>query len=280
MLIKEYRIPLPLGLDEYRRGQLYAMSEASKAETGGGEGVEVLKSEPFTSTDIRKGEELSGIYTKKIYRIKNKLPWFIRKVLPDSVMVLEEECWNAYPYSKTIVTNPCNMKNDFYMIIESMHIADSGETDNALDLSKKLLKQREVVLLDIYDDKYLNKRIDIRGDTDPRKFRSRKTGRGPLTPDWIDTAEPMMCCYKVVQGHFKWFGLQNRVERLIHKQYPRLFTRFHREVFCWIDRWYHLTMDDIREMEEETAEHLRSQLNEGPLRGMVCDTSERDRSRA
>lgn len=36
----------------------------------------------------------------------------------------------------------------------------------------------------------------------------------------------------------------------------RLFTNFHRQLFCWIDKWIHLTMDDIRRMEEETKKEL------------------------
>ena len=35
------RIVLPLTVDEYQIGQLYSVAEASKHETGGGEGVEV-----------------------------------------------------------------------------------------------------------------------------------------------------------------------------------------------------------------------------------------------
>ncbi|EPB66064.1 hypothetical protein ANCCEY_14845 [Ancylostoma ceylanicum] len=40
MIIKEYRIPLPLEVEEFRRGQLYSVAEACKNETGGGEGAE------------------------------------------------------------------------------------------------------------------------------------------------------------------------------------------------------------------------------------------------
>lgn len=36
----------------------------------------------------------------------------------------------------------------------------------------------------------------------------------------------------------------------------RLFTHFHRQLFCWIDKWIELTMDDIRRMEEETKKEL------------------------
>lgn len=45
-------------------GQLYAVAEASKNETGGGEGVEVLVNEPYE----KDGEK--GQYTHKIYHLQ------------------------------------------------------------------------------------------------------------------------------------------------------------------------------------------------------------------
>ena len=38
--------------------------------------------------------------------------------------------------------------------------------------------------------------------------------------------------------------------------YPRFFGSFHRQVFCWMDEWYGLTMDDIRRIEDETKQEL------------------------
>lgn len=40
------------------------------------------------------------------------------------------------------------------------------------------------------------------------------------------------------------------------QQEKRLFTNFHRQLFCWMDKWVDLTMDDIRRMEEETQKQL------------------------
>lgn len=40
------------------------------------------------------------------------------------------------------------------------------------------------------------------------------------------------------------------------QQEKRLFTNFHRQLFCWMDKWVDLTMDDIRRMEEETQREL------------------------
>uniref|UniRef100_A0A7E4VRP9 Phosphatidylinositol transfer protein n=1 Tax=Panagrellus redivivus TaxID=6233 RepID=A0A7E4VRP9_PANRE len=274
MLIKEYRVLLPLDVSEYQRGQLYSVAEASKAETGGGEGVEILKQEAFESDEIRAGHTLTGTYTHKLYHLKSKMPWIIQKLLPESAMFLEEECWNAYPYCKTVLTNPGYMKQDFYIIIETLHVQDAGTQDNALNLAKDVLKHREVIVLDIYDDSHLNPKTDIKPETDPRVFESAKTGRGPLTADWSKTTTPVMCCYKVVKAYFRWTGFQTRMERLIHGSYPRLFTKFHREVFCWIDNWIDLTIEDIRKFEEETAQNLKKQIESGEVRGMTAAANE------
>lgn len=43
---------------------------------------------------------------------------------------------------------------------------------------------------------------------------------------------------------------------LFPQQEKRIFTNFHRQLFCWIDKWVGLTMEDIRRMEEETQKEL------------------------
>uniref|UniRef100_A0AC34GY30 Phosphatidylinositol transfer protein n=1 Tax=Panagrolaimus sp. ES5 TaxID=591445 RepID=A0AC34GY30_9BILA len=263
MIVKEYRILLPLEVEKYQYGQLFSTAEASKQETGGGEGVQILQQDTFSSSEIRPGHNLSGIYAHKWYYLKSKMPWIVRKLLPDSAMILDEESWNAYPYCKTILTNPGYMKKDFYIIVETIHVQDDGSSVNVCTLN--------IIVFHIYEDAYLNKKTDIKPDTDPRTFKSIKTGRGPLTADWSKTTKPVMCCYKLVTAYFKWTGFQGKIENFIHGSYPRLFIKFHRELFCWIDKWYDLTMEDIRKHEEETAENLRKQLENGKVRGMCAD---------
>lgn len=123
------------------------------------------------------------------------------------------------------------------------------------ELPPDKLKVRDVVNIDIANDSIASS--DYKEDEDPTKFKSLKTGRGPLnTKDWKNNVQPVMTCYKLVTCEFKWFGLQTRVENFIQKSERRLFTNFHRQVFCWIDRWYGLTMEDIRAIEENTKEEL------------------------
>ena len=53
--------------------QLYSVAEASKNETGGGEGVEVLKNEPYEDVPLLNGKFTKGQYTHKIYHLASKV---------------------------------------------------------------------------------------------------------------------------------------------------------------------------------------------------------------
>ena len=66
-----------------------------------------------------------------------------------------------YVSRKRDFQNPGYMKKDFYIIVESIHLQDSGDSENALDAPKEVLKKREVVTLDIYQDDVLNKKMVI-----------------------------------------------------------------------------------------------------------------------
>lgn len=273
MIIKEYRIVLPMTVQEYQVAQLYSVAQASKAETGGGEGIEVLKNEPFSASEgiqptspLLNGSYDAGQFTHKIYHLASKVPTFILWLAPKGSLEIHEEAWNAYPYCRTVVTNPEYMKENFVIKIETMHLPDTGNTENAHGLSDELLAKREVVKIDIANDQV--ERRDYKPDEDPTKFKSTKTDRGPLQGvGWEKNVNPVMCCYKLVTVEFKWWGLQGRVEKFIHKAERRIFTNFHRQVFCWTDQWYGLTMADIRAIEEKTKHELDEARKTGPVRG-------------
>ena len=152
----------------------------------------------------------------------------------------------------------------------------------AHSLPADLLRLREVVHVDVTDDQLLH-HSDYNLATDPKKWKSTKTGRGPLAPGWhMSTTAPVMCAYKLVTIEFKWWGLQTRIEkytaavgqtanyshRLPLQVYPRLFAKFHRELICWLDKWIELNMDDIRALEARVKNELDEQRKRGALRGM------------
>ena len=51
-------------------------------------------------------------------------------------------------------------------------------------------------------------------------------------------------------------------------QEERLFRNMHRQLFCWTDEWYGLTMENIRELEAKTAKELEVERATGPTKGM------------
>ncbi|KAJ7397523.1 Phosphatidylinositol transfer protein alpha isoform [Pitangus sulphuratus] len=277
---------------QYQVGQLYSVAEASKNETGGGEGVEVLVNEPYE----RDGER--GQYTHKIYHLQSKVPTFVRMLAPEGALNIHEKAWNAYPYCRTgkakyedlkevplpVVlllsdsgkeqTKEHNeyMKDDFLIKIETWHKSDLGTQENVHKLEPEVWKSVEAIYIDIADRSQVLPK-DYKAEEDPAKFKSVKTGRGPLGPNWKkDLGKqsdcPYMCAYKLVTVKFKWWGLQNKVENFIQKQEKRLFTNFHRQLFCWLDKWVDLTMEDIRRMEEETKRQLDEMREKDPVKGM------------
>ena len=98
--ITEFRIPMPLNLEEYQRGQLHGIAVLSyvpsilctncfskESSQSNGEGVEVLKNEPF---DDNNGK---GQYTKKIYHVGSSLPTFVSMIIPSGALDVYEVCY-------------------------------------------------------------------------------------------------------------------------------------------------------------------------------------------
>ena len=117
-ITKEYRIVLPITVDEYQVAQLYSVAESSKVttiynyihktsdqnETGGGEGVEVRKNEPYPEGEEANKNSLGrkGQYTHKLFHLESRVPSFIKMIAPKGSLTIDEKAWNAYPYCKTV----------------------------------------------------------------------------------------------------------------------------------------------------------------------------------
>ncbi|KAL2607534.1 hypothetical protein R1flu_026107 [Riccia fluitans] len=245
--IWEYRIVLPFTLEEYKIAQLYMVAKYSASESSGdnGDGVEVLKNEPFEDRDRR------GQYTHKLYHLASKLPSWLVSLLPKKALMLEEEAWNAYPHCTTVLK--CPFFNKFRLILETTHVADRGTSENALKLDPKTLKKRQVEYIDIASDPVEN----YVEEEDPTKFKSKRTGRGSLEEGWQQKCEPVMCAYKCVTVDVPYWGFGSRIEKFISKNAQRkILLEGHRKCFCWLDEWHGLTMEDVRRMEVETAEAM------------------------
>ncbi|XP_055710958.1 protein retinal degeneration B isoform X3 [Phlebotomus papatasi] len=178
MLIKEYRIPLPVTVEEYRIAQLYMIAKKSRDESSGaGSGVEIIVNEPYVD-----GPGGNGQYTRKIYHVGSHLPGWIKGLLPKNALTVEEEAWNAYPYTKTRYT--CPFMEKLSLEIETYYFPDKGDQENVFKLTGGDLRNRQVDVIDIVKDQLYG--ADYVREEDPKLYVSQKTHRGPLQDGWID----------------------------------------------------------------------------------------------
>ncbi|XP_061026394.1 membrane-associated phosphatidylinositol transfer protein 2 isoform X3 [Eubalaena glacialis] len=248
MIIKEYRIPLPMTVEEYRIAQLYMIQKKSRNETfGEGSGVEILENRPYTD-----GPGGSGQYTHKVYHVGMHIPSWFRSILPKAALRVVEESWNAYPYTRTRFT--CPFVEKFSIDIETFYKTDAGENPNVFSLSPVEKNQLTIDFIDIVKDPVPPN--EYKTEEDPKLFHSTKTQRGPLSENWIEEYKqqvfPIMCAYKLCKVEFRYWGMQSKIERFIHDTGLRkVMVRAHRQAWCWQDEWYGLNMDNIRELEKE-----------------------------
>ncbi|XP_018594198.2 cytoplasmic phosphatidylinositol transfer protein 1-like [Scleropages formosus] len=249
MLLKEYRICMPLSVEEYRIGQLYTISKHSHEESDKGEGVEVVSNEAHI--DPVHGE---GQFTEKRVHLSSKLPSWARAVVP-RFFYITEKAWNYYPY--TITEYTCSFLPKFSIHIETKYENNCGTSDNIFGMDKKAC-DIEVCFLDIaYDD--VPER-HYKTSEDLRCFSSAKTGRGPLKEGWRECSKPVMCSYKLVAVKFEVWGLQTRVEQFVHKVIRDILLVGHRQAFAWVDEWYDMSMDEVREYEWKIQEATNEKI--------------------
>uniref|UniRef100_A0A3B4YHZ0 Phosphatidylinositol transfer protein membrane associated 2 n=1 Tax=Seriola lalandi dorsalis TaxID=1841481 RepID=A0A3B4YHZ0_SERLL len=259
MLIKEYRIPMPMSVEEYRIAQLYMIQKKSREEScGEGSGVEILENKPYTD-----GPGGTGQYTHKVYHIGMHIPSWFRSILPKAALRVEEESWNAYPYTRTRYT--CPFVEKFSIDIETYYKPDTGNQGDVFNMSAAEKRQRTIDPIDIVSDPIPPH--EYKAEEDPRLYKSVKTQRGPLQDDWIEEYNnnpgktPIMCAYKLCKVEFRYWGMQSKIERFIHDVGLRkVMVRAHRQAWCWQDEWYGLTIEDIRQLELETQLALATKM--------------------
>ncbi|KAG8597583.1 hypothetical protein GDO81_002329 [Engystomops pustulosus] len=191
------------------------------------------------------------------------IPSWFRSILPKAALRVEEESWNAYPYTRTRYT--CPFVEKFSIDIETFYKSDSGELANVFNLSPAEKRQTVLDPIDIVKDPIPPH--EYKPEEDPKVYKSVKTKRGPLSDDWIEEHRnnlgrcPIMCAYKLCKVEFRYWGMQSKIERFIHDVGLRkVMVRAHRQAWCWQDEWWGLTIEDIRQLEKETQLMLAQKM--------------------
>ncbi|XP_071107257.1 cytoplasmic phosphatidylinositol transfer protein 1-like [Haliotis cracherodii] len=264
MYLKEYRICMPLSVEEYRIGQLYMITKHCHEQSEKGEGVEVIKNEACEHPEHGHGQ-----YTEKRIHLSSRLPGWVQSIIP-RIFYITEKAWNFYPF--TITEYTCSFIPKFSIYIETCYEDNNGSAENCVNLSEEDLSVREVDYVDIVFDELPQKHC--KEEEDLKTFQSKKTSRGPMSEGWRDSTTPIMCSYKAVKVKFEVWGLQTKVESFAHKSVRDILLLGHKQAFAWIDEWHGMTIDDIREYENLK----QKETNDKVVAGLQRQTSRGSRS--
>jgi len=218
MKLKEYRIPIPLTLEEYRLGQQWTENELFK------ENLQTCRTIYNNITEEKRLEIIkekiplnlksiitsSTIITHKIYNFKDQKPKFIEFFFLNTKtdLILDEYSFNNWPYTLTIIEN---LDNSIRIIIQSYYINNNLSIINNNQNSQiyfslndeqiKYLKDYEIINI----SERLDDKKDYRIDEDPtRNISIKKPDLLPLelNTKWYENwpnNQPSMCVYKLIE---------------------------------------------------------------------------------
>ncbi|KAI7982428.1 Phosphatidylinositol transfer protein 1 [Camellia lanceoleosa] len=152
--------------------------------------------------------------------------------------------------------------NKLTVTIETVHKPDNGRSENVHGLCKEQLAAREVEVIDIASSaRDCWSYIIGTSNVNLSKFKSEKTGRGPLLQGWQDQHNPVMTAYKLVIIDAPYWGFGNRLEQTLLAGERALFLESHHNCFIWIDEWFGMTEEAIREFERGSYLLLNEKLD-------------------
>jgi len=244
-----------MSLEEFETGLIYMIAKVSNEEVSISD-VEILSNGPFQDTNLG-----TGIYTHKKYHLEKALPDILQRFFPSDSLEVDEKSWNTFPKTKTIFQVKALLAS-IVIEVRSIHEVGNGKTFNIHQLSDELLHQRVVKYIDIGEDLPQKDWNDNVGQ--PSVFKSSKTNRGPLKGDWMETATPMMCAYKLVKINCNLPGkmLQSKATQLMEQFVLNAISKAHKQFFCYIDEWIDMSKQSAMEFDKKTCELLNKKFHE------------------
>ncbi|VAH89719.1 unnamed protein product [Triticum turgidum subsp. durum] len=265
------RIIMPMLMEEYEIGLSYTIIKMEQQNTNGKEGVEVLQQVPFEDDELGEGQ-----FTSKVYHLQRESLTMDNHERALHPQVLSQCMRTPGPLIQR--AEQCPLFSKCSLTIDTVIRPDNGCSENettlrlpynqAHNLNSQQLAAREVEIIDIasVSRDYWSKVITA-PKVDLTTFKSQRTERGPLLNGWMDSCRPVMTIYKLVVMDAPIWGLGERLEDCLIAVPRALFLACHRLCFAWIDEWYGMTMEQIREMERHTDLLLKKTLKKAAKPG-------------
>jgi hypothetical protein len=246
MKFKEYRIPMPLTLDEYRLGQQWTENELFQEifptciTMNDQKRLEII--EEKIPVNLKSNITSETLITHKKYNLKDQKPKFLGLLFSNSKtdLILDEYSFDNWPYTLTIIEN---LDYSIRIIIQSYyinnHLSNIYQNSNSQlyfslnNEQMKYLKDYEIINI----AERLEDKKDYRIDEDPTRNVSRK--KPYLLPLQLNTKwyenwpnnQESMCVYKLIELII--FNEESFFTKATNKLIVKIkISRFRKEFFC------------------------------------------------
>mmetsp|Transcript_85974 Transcript_85974/g.229452 ORF Transcript_85974/g.229452 Transcript_85974/m.229452 type:complete len:249 (-) Transcript_85974:395-1141(-) len=218
VVVKEYRIPMPFTVEEYRRGNMYCLRKHLLSEAGAAGGAEIIEIGQTEHPIVGNCQ-----FVKRRYALDESFPSFMRAISTNGT-TLEEFHNSSLPVSSSIMKLPAFQS--FMLRIDTLLLEDCGTTPNAFNLPANALSKRQVQIIDI-----------AKATTKLTSTLENGQTLGSLAANWQKTEKKMMCVYKLVTVEFEYWGLKSAVENYMQTCEEETSVIHNQRVFCWSSQW-------------------------------------------
>ncbi|KAK8807107.1 hypothetical protein WA158_003866 [Blastocystis sp. Blastoise] len=269
MTIIEFRVALPISIEEVDVAYRYMVCKANEDITGGGEGCDWKIHEKFDysgqndAKSPRKGyevKETKGWYEYKEFGITGLLPGFLRTILAGTKLILDEETYTGEHHSQSVNGISIVPHSSFNLNLETKFLRPEERNDNVFSLSEKELKQRQVMDINLFNEKKLHSICDM------STFHSEKKNIGPFQENWIETTPNICYFYRVVKINYIYYNIYH--EQIVFTKQICL------QMIKYMDKWTDMTENDLELFEEEVRKNLRNLIDDDSKQKMFAHYEE------
>ncbi|PSN47702.1 Cytoplasmic phosphatidylinositol transfer protein 1 [Blattella germanica] len=269
VLTKEYRICMPLTVEEYQIGQLYMIARHSHEQSEGGEGVEVVENTTCEDPVHGKGQytekrihlsrkeidcRLCLAKKKKIVKLKlyilsfSRLPYWMQSFLP-KLFYVTEKAWNYYPFTITGKYSFLLMGIGVHLYPNSAYLSRPNMriTMEALKITLAAFSKK-----DFPPDLAAPLMMPYCLNLDPEVMSDRVV-------EYLDIAYD-----EVNPKHYKEEERKVHLISKLHFQTIReILLLGHRQAFAWIDQWFGMSLSDVRAYEKRMQLETNTKVSSG-----------------
>ena len=134
-MLKEFRVSMPMSLEEYKVVQFYNAAKSSNFNP------------------LLGGRFSNKEYKKETMNLAGLVPdWFKPYMMTSDSLEYQAESWSAFPYRKVILTHKGYGTDNFNIEVETSLFKGWGERENVFNLNRKMLDQRAIYWFDLERD--------------------------------------------------------------------------------------------------------------------------------